>query len=165
MATSADKLFEMGLTTREMTDEALKFTHWPRKKSIETAVKASDKDLAAYGKLWRTEETTPKQNQVCCKMAVHAAKVSAVVTAGGEDNKTDKNIPETIYLCKEETATWTKQNLKYATETGQYTANLKTTVSENSYTISKYGEYIPKVVRDTSDKYITKFFDHHTHSG
>ena len=35
-------------------------------------------------------------------------------------------------------------------------------MSETSYSVSKYGEYVPKVVRDASDKYITKFFEQNT---
>ena len=128
----------MGLTTKDVADETPRFANWQRKKSIQNSIKASDTDLAAYGSLWRTTETSPANNQVCCTMTVHVAKVSAVVTAGDADGKSDKNIPEKLYLCKEETATWTKQNLKYATETGQYTAKLKITVPESSYTIPKY---------------------------
>ena len=163
MATSTDKLLEMGLSVREeLTDEPLRFGHWPRKGRIQTSIKGSDTNLAACESLWRTTSTTPANNQVCCRMPVHIAKVSAVVTAGGEDGKTDRNLPEKLYLCKEETATWTKQHLKYATESNQHKADLKITVPETSYSFSKYGEYVPKVVRDASDKYITKFFNHHT---
>ena len=91
-----NKLPEMGLTKRDVTDEPLRFAHWQRKKSIETAVKATDSNLAAYNELWRTSNTNPRENEVSCKIPVHAARVSAFVTAGEADGVTDKNIPEKI---------------------------------------------------------------------
>ena len=101
MATPTNKLLAMGLTIREIvTDEPLRFHHWPRKESIHTSIKASDSELAAFGTLWRINETAPANNQVCCRIPVHIAKVLAVVTASGEDGISDLNLPEKLYNCK-----------------------------------------------------------------
>ena len=131
MTANMDKLLGMGLTPTDLADEALRFSNWPRKTSLHTSVKNSHTHLASCTSLWRTNAATPALNQVCCRIPIHIAKVSAVVTAGATDGVADKNLPEKFYLCTEETATWTKQYIKYATESDNNKANLKSTVSEN----------------------------------
>ena len=106
----------MDLTPKEATDETLKFSSWDRKLHVQRAVKSSDPSMSSITNLCRTASVTPALNQVICNIPVHAAKVSGIVKGGAED-KTDKNLDEVIYLCKEETAEWAGKHLMFSSGT------------------------------------------------
>ena len=161
MSDKLDKILAMGLTPKDAADEVVRFTNYDRKTALHVSVKQTDTGLSDGGTLFRKTETSPQLNQVGCKVPIWIAKVSAVVTAGEPDGVTDKIIPAMFYLCKEETSSWAKQYLKFSSETENNKARLKSTASENSYSLTSYNNYIPKVVRDAADKYRTKFFNHH----
>ena len=128
MTTTESQLLEMGLTAKEVADETPKFSSWDRKLSVQRAVKSSDPSLAGIDNLWRTAPVTPALNQVTCNINVHAAKVSGIVKGGAEDN-TDK----IVYLCKDETAEWTRQHLMHWCTTRTFVHTRPLRVIKQSY--------------------------------
>ena len=162
MAASVDNILAMGLTPIDNTDEYVKFNKHKIKADLQNAVKQTDTELADYESFWRKDNTVPSTNQVSCRVPIWLAKVSAVVIAGHADGVQDKNLPARFYLCKEETSVWAKQYLRFSSETENNKARLKSTAPEGTYDVKNYDRHIPQLIRDASDKYITKFFNHHT---
>ena len=163
MADSTDKLAGMGLTGQNnVTDETIKWHNWNRRVELQRRLKETDNDLNDLGSLWRTTNTCPTNVQVGCNAPVHIAKVSPVVTLGSEDGTSDRILPERLYICKEETAAWIKEYLNYTTFSNSNMADLQSTMPNTNYSITKYGDYVPKVVRNAADKYKTKYFEFHT---
>ena len=156
MPDNLDKILAMGLTPTDPADEWVRFSKNDRKAQLHTSVKQSDTELADCDSLWRRTATIPAPNQVSWKVPIYIAKASAVVTAGDADGVTDKILPAKFYLCKEETSTWAKKYIKFSSETENNKARLKSTASENSYSLTTFERYIPKVVRDASDKYLNQ---------
>ena len=87
-------------------------------------------------------------------------KLSAVIPAGTAALTLDAR----YYMCKEETAVWAKKHLRFSSELENNKARLKSTAPSNTYDVKHYDRYIPQAIRDASDKYITKFYDHY-HGG
>ena len=153
----------MGLTDKnEVTDKSLEWGNWERKVELERTIKQTNTGLNYLGPLWRSSIVSPTNGEICCNAQVHIAKASAVVTLGSSDGTEDEILPERLYLCKEETSTWIKEYLSYTTNTHSNRADLQATMANSNYSITKYGEYVPEVVKSAVEKYKTKYFELHT---
>ena len=162
MAASVDNILAIGLTPLDTSDEIVKFNHYNRRAQLQDAVKQTNTELADYDSLWRKNATAPLTNQVSCKVPIWLAKVSAVVIAGHTDGVQNQILPAKFYLCKDETSVWAKQYLRFSSETENNKARLKSAAPEGTYDVKNYDRHIPQLIRDASDKYITKFFNQHT---
>ena len=158
---SANSLLAMGLTARDASDEHIKYGNHLDRDTLMKAVKVTDPELAQFETLWKKSNDPSLVNHVHCEVPNWIAKISAVVPEGHSDGIQDKALNARYYLCKEETAIWAKKYLKFSIETSNNKTGLKSTAPAKDYDVSKYDEYIPKVVRDASDKYKTKFYTHY----
>ena len=118
MTDSLESILAMGLTPADRSDEWVRFSKHDRKAQLHNSVKQTDSELSDCDSLWRKTATIPLPNQVGCNVPIHIAKVSAVVTAGHTDGVQDKTLGPKFYLCKEETSTWAKTNIKFSSESG-----------------------------------------------
>ena len=157
MEDSLESIMAMGLTPTDTSDEWVRFSKHPRKAQLHEKVKETDSDLSDCESLWRRTTDIPLPNQVGCIIPIHIASVSAVVTAGHADGVQDKTLGPKFYLCKEETSTWAKTHIKFCSESENNKARLRSTSSQNSYTLTSFDRYIPQIVRDAANKYSNKF--------
>ena len=104
MGTPSDiQLHDMGLTPKSQADEPLGWGSWTRKTDIHTAILASDQpNKPVTNPMWKTAKEAMLANAVNCNMGIHTARLTAIVT-GGNDNGTDKVLPDEYYICKKET--------------------------------------------------------------
>ena len=159
---SDSNLVAMGLTPMDPTDEYVRYGNHDKRTTFMNAVKNTDTGLADYQEIWQTNPPSDLVNKADCNTPIWIAKVSAVVIEGHTDGKQDKPLNARYYLCKEETATWAKKYLRFSVETANNKLGLRSTAPYGNYDIKKYDMYIPRMIRDASAKYKTKFFNHHS---
>ena len=179
MANSEEKLLSMGLSPPHGTDECIRNIDYASKAGLQGYVKITDTELARYDSFWRkTDHPRQQTNEVSCNVPIWLAKVSAVIPAGnagnaapaGNDNPGNNAAPGNAqvtldaryYLCKDETAVWAKNYLRFSTEAENNKSRLRSTAPAHNYDVKHYERYIPHIVRGASDKYITTFVNHHT---
>ena len=96
---SQPQLEAMGLMQhRANIDQQIRFGSWDDRRNVHTLVRASDHpDKPRSVPMWRTEQGTNVLSAVRCNMGVHIIKITAVVP-GGNDDGTDKALPDEYYL-------------------------------------------------------------------
>ena len=109
---SNTQLEAMGLEPQRPTvDERPRFSEWTRKAILHAAIKAQNTpDRPETDDMWRYALGTNVVSAVRCNMGVHIIKISRVIP-GGNQNGTDKALPDEDYLCKKETGVWTNKML------------------------------------------------------
>ena len=160
---SQPQLEAMGLCPfRVNLDQHIRYGDWDQRRNFHTLVRAAnnqeDKPLSTV--MWRTKIGTNVPTAVRCNMGIHVIKLSAIIP-GGNDDGTDKDLPEEYYLCKKETGVWT---LKYLTSAeGSHKQNSHLTQASNSdnYSVANYNQYVPKQVMDAMNIYKTLYFNKH----
>ena len=82
---------------------------------MHAAIIASDQpNKPTSDPMWKTAKEAIAANSVYCNMGIHTARLTAIVTGGNTDG-TDKVLPEEIYICKNESAVWTRKHLTFST--------------------------------------------------
>ena len=150
----------MGLTVAEQVtnDESLFYSDWDRKLILHEAIKASDQtDKPKGDELWATQKGSVP-NSTACNMMVNIARLSAVVIGGGAAGA-DKDLDEVFYICKEETAVWTKKYITFSEGDSKNNQHLKQASSKESYSVPSYTAFVPTQVKDASDKYINMYYN------
>ena len=171
-------LLSMGLSPTEGTDLWHRSGEYPLKATLQEEVKKTSPELANYESFWRkTKQPSQQSSEVSCYIPIWLAKLSAVIPAGTSrsaastgDNESGDSGPSRsaqvtlearYYLCKDETAAWARMYLRCSTEAENNKSRLRSTAPAHKYNVKHYEQYIPYLVRGASDKYITKFINHH----
>ena len=113
MEVDDSQLAAMGLHSQRTTvDECLGFSNWTRKRAIHQAVKAQTgtTDRPDAEEWFRTEKGVTNSNAGRCNVCIYIIKIQATVIAG-EDDGTDKRLPDEHFLCKKETGDWAVKHL------------------------------------------------------
>ena len=153
MPPSERQLQDMGLTPPEenSNDESLVYSDWERKTALHEVRKASDQpDKPKEDILWATQKSSVP-NSTTCNMGVNIARITAVVIRGGEAGA-DKDLDEEFYICKEETAVWTKKYITFSEGNSKNNQHLKQASSKESYSVPSYAAFVPTQVKDLSSE-------------
>ena len=105
---SNSQLEAMGLVPQRPTvDERPTFSAWTRKAILHAAIKAQNTpDRPETDDMWRYAKGTHVVLSVRCNMGVHIIKISCVIPGGNQDCS-DKALPDEYYLCKQECSSQT----------------------------------------------------------
>ena len=142
MEVNDSQLAAMGLhPKRGNTDERLGFSAWQRKVELHTAVQAQTgtTDKPQTEEWFRHERGTTCAEAVRCNVCVHIIKVQATVTAGNE-NGSDRRLPDEYYLCKKETGDWSVKHLTSSEGSHKRASHLKHAADPQTYSIPTYSE-------------------------
>ena len=129
------QLQDMGLTAIDNNDESPYYSDWVRKETLHAAIIASDQPNKPRGELlWATNKDAVT-NSTRCNMCIHVARLTAVVIGGGV-NGTDKDLDEQFYICRKESAVWTKKYLTFYVGDSKNNQHLKQASSKESYSVT-----------------------------
>ena len=163
MEVDDSQLAGMGLhAKRAILDECVPWSEWDRKKDIHDIVKAQvgTTDKPSADEWFRTEKGATNSNAVRCNVCIYVIKIQATVIAGNSDGS-DKAIDDEYYLCKKETGDWAVKNLVTSGGATKNASHLRHAADPKTYSISRYMDYIPIDLINTTDKYITLFVNKH----
>ena len=157
------QLEAMGLEPKRQTvDETPTFSAWTRKAILHAAIKAQNTpDRPVTDDMWRYAKGTHVVSSVRCNMGVHIIKISCIVIAGNQDGS-DKPLPDEYFLCKAETGVWTMKYLTTAEGSHKSNAHLKQASDLNNYSIPQYNEYVPTQVMNSITKYKDLYYQNIT---
>ena len=115
MASEA-QLLAMGLTPKDVDNDetVMNANDWQRKRELRAAVIKSDmcENKPSGDELFSTAKPT-LPGTAKCNIMVPIAKLTAVVVEGNEDGS-NKAIPEEVILAKKEGAEWSLRNLTWS---------------------------------------------------
>ena len=124
MDPTANQLGDMGLLPMDPQDEQVLLEDWTRRNALKTAVLATKQtDMPKRPKVWLVEEKEDV-NGIRCNMSIHLVTCTAVVTAGNTDGS-DKALTGQTYMCKKESAAWSKKYLTHSSADGKNLKHLK----------------------------------------
>ena len=148
MAPSARQLDAMGLSPPAQNDEII--THSGRRLHYQDAVKATNHAGRPTGDdLFNTTRNT-NGSAARCNMPCQMITCSATIIGGGAAGANKVLTGETYYM-KKEGKTWIEKNLTWNKGDNKDTKNLSLASRPNSYSINKYYEYIPTIMRNSPD--------------
>ena len=159
MEPNANQLGDMGLLPMDGQDEQVRLEDWPRRNALKTAILATKQsDMPTGTKFWLVGEKDDV-NGIRCKLGIHLVTCTAVVTAGNTDGS-DKALTGQTYMCKKESAAWSKKYLTNSNADGTNLQHLKMASNPDTYSVSNYTKYVPAKVKD-SEAYKTLYFNKH----
>lgn len=151
MASEA-QLLAMGLTPQDVdNDETLmNAAGWQRKREFLAAVIKSDmcKNKPSGDEFFSTTKPTVP-GAAKCNIMVPIVKLTAVVVEGNEDGS-NKAIPEEVILAKKEGAEWSLQNLTWSNGETKESKHMNVASNPNTYAIPEYFDYVPIQVRNSA---------------
>ena len=159
MEVDDSQLAAMGLhSQRAGVDECLGFSNWPRKSAVHQAVKAQTgtMDRPNAEEWFRTERGVTNTNAGRCNVSIYVIKIQATVIAG-EDDGTDKRLPDEYFLCKKETGEWAVKHLVTSPDINKKASHLRHAADINTYSIPGYSHYIPIKLFEAANKYVALF--------
>ena len=148
------ELLTMGLIPqRTDIDEIISFSNWARKDELHNFIKAQTTPTPpTVTDMWRREKGTQVQTAVNCNICICIMNITAVLEGEGEEGA-DLNLPVERYLCREEMGMWAKKYLTASEGNLKSNKHLKQASGTDNYPITRYNDYVPKLVLDSVNKY------------